>query len=86
MERPPLSTSEILAVERTKLANERTFLAIFRSFVVLFSSGMAIIKIESLYHIENLGYFFIASSFMLFGFGLFRYLRTRSRLRDLLDS
>lgn len=77
MAKLPLSTSELLAIERTKLANERTFLAYFRSFIVIFSSGMAIIKIEDLNHIEDLGYFFIVSSFILFALGSFRYLKTR---------
>ena len=81
---PSLSTSEILAIERTKLANERTFLAYFRSFIVLLSSGLAILKIEGLHNIKNLGYFFVVSAGILFLLGR-RYLATRKRLKVMLD-
>ena len=40
-----ISTTDILALERTKLANERTFLAYFRTFIVLISSGLAVLKL-----------------------------------------
>jgi len=51
-----LSVRDVLALQRTKLANERTFLAYFRTAVVFLSSGFAIFQIESLNQIKDLGF------------------------------
>lgn len=51
-----LGLTDILALDRTRLANERTFLAYFRTFIVFISSGLAIVKLDILVDIKWLGY------------------------------
>lgn len=51
-----MSRTDLLAIERTKLANERTFLAYFRTFIVFLSSGFAILKMELLQEIRAIGF------------------------------
>lgn len=57
-----ISSTDWLALERTKLANERTFLAYFRTFVVVFGSGLTIVKVDLLKQMEELGFCFYWAS------------------------
>jgi putative membrane protein len=77
MEKNKLTLTDVLALERTKLANERTFLAYFRTFIVFLSSGFAILKLEVLQEIELVGYLLIGlAPFLLFiGIGRFYYVK-----------
>ena len=50
-----LPYKDMLALYRTKLANERTFLAYFRTAVVFLSSGFAVLKLDSLHQILEVG-------------------------------
>ncbi|GAA0873030.1 DUF202 domain-containing protein [Gangjinia marincola] len=76
-----ISRTDILALERTKLANERTFLAYFRTFVVLLSSGFVIFKVDVLSNLTTLGYFFISTAFVLLIIGLVRFFYVRKQIR-----
>jgi putative membrane protein len=80
-----ISTSDHLALARTKLANERTFLAYFRTFAVLFSSGFALTKIEALHDLYELGYLFIVASISIIFIGITRFLFVRITIRKLLN-
>lgn len=81
MEKQTLSRTDALAIERTRLANERTFLAYFRTFIVFLSSGFAILKIEVLQEIRDVGYFLtLLSPFLLF-IGISRFLYVRRQIR-----
>jgi putative membrane protein len=71
---------DLLAVDRTKLANERTFLSYFRSFIVIVSSGIAIIKIDFLEEIQNLGWAFIFIGPALLVVGIFRFFYVRKKI------
>lgn len=84
MKQRDANTSNILALERTKLANERTFLAYLRTFIVFLSSGFAIIKIDELDSISTLGYFFIGIAVILLIFGTYRFVHVRNRVRSYL--
>ncbi len=75
-----LSTSDRLAIERTKLANERTFLAYFRSAIVFASSGFAIIQLEVLQKVMWIGYALIIIGPILLCIGLLRFLSIRKRI------
>ncbi|TRZ43211.1 DUF202 domain-containing protein [Robertkochia solimangrovi] len=72
-----MSLTDILALDRTRLANERTFLAYFRTFIVFLSSGLAIIKLEMLEQIQYIGYglVIIAPILLAIGFGRFVYVK-----------
>jgi putative membrane protein len=73
--------TDFMALVRTKLANERTFLAYFRTFAVLLSSGLAIIKIDALQNLIGLGYFFLATSFLLIIIGVARFFYVKKTLQ-----
>lgn len=76
-----LNRTDLLAIERTKLANERTFLAYFRTAIVFLSSGFAILKLPALAEIHAIGYFFLILSPCLFLVGLLRFVFMRRRIR-----
>jgi putative membrane protein len=81
MEKAELGRKDALAIERTRLANERTFLAYFRSAIVFLSSGVAIIKIEALNEITDIGYFLMVLAPILFVIGVMRFLYVRRQLK-----
>ncbi len=81
MDTSHLKPTDALAIERTRLANERTFLAYFRTFIVFLSSGFAILKIEVLQEIREVGYFLILLSPVLLIIGLVRFLYVKRQVR-----
>jgi len=81
MKTKPLNRTDLLAIERTKLANERTFLAYFRTFIVFLSSGLAILKLELLSDIRFLGYMFLVIAPLLLLMGIVRFFTMKSRLK-----
>jgi len=80
-EKLALNRTDSLAIDRTKLANERTFLAYFRSFIVFISSGLAIIKLDTLEEIKELGYGLIAIAPILLAIGIARFFYLRKLIR-----
>ena len=81
MDTSDLILTDILALDRTKLANERTFLAYFRTFIVFISSGFAILKLEMLQDIEWIGYGLVGIAPILFFIGLIRFIYVRRNIR-----
>jgi putative membrane protein len=81
--KPQLILTDWLAIDRTKLANERTFLAYFRSFIVIVSSGVAIIRIEFLDEIQQIGWFFVVIGPLLLIIGVARFLYVRRHINRL---
>lgn len=77
----PKNTSEILALERTKLANERTLLSYIRSSLYLLLGGLALIQIESVERIRWLGYVALVLCVIFAGVGIVRYIVLSNRLR-----
>lgn len=76
-----MSRTDELAMERTRLANERTFLAYFRTFIVFVSSGFAILKMELLNEITEIGYFLIAMAPIMLTIGTARFFYVKVQLR-----
>lgn len=76
-----LKTTDWLAIERTKLANERTFLAYFRTSVIFLATGLSLEKIELLDEVKFLGIWLILLAPLLFGLGLYRFLRVKRKIR-----
>lgn len=76
-----LITRDWLAIDRTKMANERTFLAYFRTFIVILSSGVAILKVDILQDMIDLGFFFILLAPVILVIGLARFLYVRRHIR-----
>lgn len=87
-----LKRTDALAIERTRLANERTFLAYFRTFIVFLSSGFAILKMEVLQEIRDIGYFLTILAPLLLLVGIVRFFYVKRQVRkyyypiDLIDS
>lgn len=80
MAQTEISRTDILALERTKLANERTFLAYFRTFVVFVSSGFVILKLDALENLIFLGYAFIGMAVVLLVIGIIRFVYVKKRM------
>ena len=81
MKKGDWSRTDVLAMERTHLANERTFLAYFRTSIVFLSSGFAILKITVLSEIRDVGYFLTILAPVLFLVGLLRFFYVKRKLK-----
>jgi len=81
MDTSEMNKTDLLAIERTKLANERTFLAYFRTFIVLLSSAIAILKLQVLEEIRFLGYALLVVSPLLLLVGILRFFYMKKHLK-----
>jgi putative membrane protein len=78
-----MNRTDLLAIERTKLANERTSLAYFRTFVVFLGSGLTILKVEFFDKLNVLGYFFVAMAFVILIVGVARFFYTKKQIEKI---
>ncbi len=85
MEENKISLTDLLAIERTNMANERTLLAYFRTFIILVSSGIAIVKIDFLNQISLLGIILISLSPLVLTFGVFRYFSLNKKIKSFIN-
>jgi putative membrane protein len=70
---------DVLAIDRTRLANERTLLSWIRTALMLLVSGVTLIKLfEGTLVLKVTGAALIPASFFIAGLGVCRYLRTRA--------
>jgi putative membrane protein len=70
---------DVLAIDRTRLANERTLLAWVRTAVMLLVSGITLLKLfEGIWPLEALGVVLIPVALIAVAIGLRRYFQTRS--------
>src|SRR5690606_2878423 len=76
----PANTNEILALERTKLANERTLLSYIRSSLYLLLGGIAILQLQDFRDIHYLGYLALVVCVIFLVVGIFRYVILSRRL------
>jgi putative membrane protein len=77
---------DVLAIDRTRLANERTLLAWLRTGLMLSVSGVTLIKLfEGLPLLEITGYALIPCGFFAVAFGLYRFLHVRARIETTQD-
>lgn len=76
-----LITRDWLAIDRTRMANERTFLAYLRTFIVVLSSGVAILRIEVLQDMFDLGIFLLVIAPIIFVIGLARFIYIRRHIK-----
>ncbi len=79
-EKPNLALTDLLAIERTKLANERTFLSYFRTAFVFLATGATFLKIEYFSNLYWLGWVFVALFPITMLFGLIRYLKIKKEI------
>ena len=83
VENQNLPTNDVLAIERTKLANQRTLLAYVRTFIFLISSGLAITQLHMLREIYFLGILLIVMGPIALAIGLVSYFFVRKRIRKI---
>lgn len=76
-----VNRNDILALERTKLANERTFLAYFRTCIVFTSSAFVILKIDFLQNLRLLSYALLFIAAVLLVIGVVRFIYVRRKIR-----
>src|SRR5690554_1668215 len=76
----PANTNEILALERTKLANERTLLAYIGASLYLLLGGIALLQLENFSHIHWLGYLALFICVIFLVIGIVRYVVLYRRL------
>lgn len=76
----PANTNEILALERTKLANERTLLSYIRSSLYLLIGGIGILQLKDFESIKWLGYVALGVCVIFLTVGIFRYMLLMRRL------
>ncbi len=76
----PANTNEILALERTKLANERTLLSYIRSSLYLLLGGIGILQLKDFESIQWLGYVALVVCVIFLTIGVFRYVLLSRRL------
>lgn len=81
-----LITRDWLAIDRTRMANERTFLAYLRTFIVVLSSGVAIIRVDALQEMFDLGIFLLVIAPIIFMVGLLRFLYVRRHIERYYNS
>lgn len=69
-----MGTRDILAIERSRLANIRTFLAYLRTSVMFFATGITMIKLfYSDAVLVSVGFLLTISSFAMIIFGIYIY-------------
>ncbi len=76
----PANTNEILALERTKLANERTLLSYIRSSLYLLLGGIALLQLKDFRNVHWLGYIALVFCVLFLAVGVFRYILLYRRL------
>ncbi len=76
----PANTNEILALERTKLANERTLLSYIRSSLYLLVGGIALIQLKEYENLNWIGYLALIICVVFLTVGIFRYVLLYRRL------
>ena len=76
----PANTNEILALERTKLANERTLLAYIGASLYLLLGGIGLLQLKNFSHIHWLGYLALFVCVVFLAIGIVRYILLYRRL------
>ncbi|WP_162419101.1 DUF202 domain-containing protein [Cyclobacterium roseum] len=75
-----LIVRDFLARQRTKLANDRTLLSYIRTSLYFIVSGTALIKVNDLENVKELGYFSFLISLVLLILGFINFFRLKRKL------
>lgn len=79
------SPADILALERTVMANERTFLAYIRTSLSLFIPGVAGVQLADSLLLEVVSFLFIPLGITVFILGVYRFLKKRKQSREVIE-
>lgn len=75
--------SDLLALDRTVLANERTFLAYIRTFASLMGGGVGLVKIFEVPYIHVLGYICMVLATVFLVIGIYRFVTINLNIKKL---
>lgn len=75
--------ADLLAVERTQLANERTFLAYFRTAAALLTSGLAILHLEFFVPMRDFSQVLLVAAPVFLAIGAWRFVVVRRRVQGI---
>lgn len=78
------SLNDILAMERTTMANERTFLAYIRTSMTLLVPGVTGFQLANTLLLKTVSFLFVPLGIIVFIIGLIRFIKKR-RLRRMLN-
>lgn len=82
-QRAQLILRDVLAIDRTRLANERTLLAWLRTALMMLVSGITLVKLfEGVWIMEVWGMILIPLSLVTAALGTRRYLQTRATIES----
>lgn len=76
-----LITRDYLARQRTSLANDRTLLSYIRTSLYFLVSGTALVKVEDLENVKELGFLSFAITIVLLMVGFTNYFRIKRRIK-----
>ncbi|MDQ0198968.1 DUF202 domain-containing protein [Neobacillus ginsengisoli] len=77
-----VSSSDLLAIERTKLANDRTLLAYIRTSLTFFAAAAALIEFfDKNIKFEITAYITISLGFILLLVGFYNYYRSKKTIK-----
>ncbi|TVP43162.1 MAG: DUF202 domain-containing protein [Mongoliibacter sp.] len=76
-----LIVRDYLARQRTNLANDRTLLSYIRTSLYFLVSGTALMEVNALEHISDLGFLAFALSLGMLLLGFINYFRVKRKLR-----
>ncbi|WP_194777859.1 YidH family protein [Pararhodonellum marinum] len=76
-----LIVRDYLARQRTTMANDRTLLSYIRTSLYFLVSGTALMEVEVLDHISDLGYLSFALSIFLVILGFVNFFKVRKKLK-----
>lgn len=86
MNEKPYSVRDLLAFDRTYLANERTLLAYVRTFVGLMASGAALLKLFEVAWAHAAAVVLLLLAPTVLAFGITRFIKTNRRLKNYSDA
>ena len=73
---------DVLAIDRTRLANQRTLLAFVRTSLYLVISGIALMEVKKFQHMAFVGVALIAISTVICILGIINYLYYRKKINS----
>lgn len=76
----PLTVTDLLAIERNKLANERTLLAFIRTFLSFIVAGASLIQFFNVKAFIILGYILVPCGFIILIIGIVRFSKNKNEL------
>ncbi len=82
MEEKKFTVRDILAFDRTRLANERTFLSYVRTCIGCIGAGAAMLKLFEVEWASVMAVILLVAGPLVFVWGLIGYIRTRHQLKQ----